>query len=81
MAIKIYELKTETAYFRPLLDRKKNFEIRKNDRGFRVGDWLKLREIYENGRYSGREVLREITYVFSDEEYGLKDGYCVLGLK
>lgn len=39
-----HELKIQPKYFRAILDGKKNFEIRKNDRGYKVGDKVVLKE-------------------------------------
>lgn len=82
-----HELKTVPPYFQEVLDGKKPFEIRKNDRDFKVGDTLRLREYrpvdslsVETG-YTGRELDAEVTYVLQSEVFGLKDGYCVLGIK
>ncbi|MBQ6264933.1 MAG: DUF3850 domain-containing protein [Clostridia bacterium] len=55
--------------------------MRKNDRDFKVGDTLLLQE-WENGIYTGREILKEIEYIYhGDDAYGLSEEYCILGLK
>lgn len=41
----IHELKCKSEFFRDLRTEKKNFEVRKDDRGFCVGDYLALNEI------------------------------------
>jgi len=53
----------------------KDFEIRKNDKNFQVGDLIDLRE-YENRKYLGRELLVEITCVI---DYAQREGFVVLG--
>lgn len=77
-----HELKTWPAFFQAILDGDKNFEVRKNDRGFQKGDTLWLRE-YDTSRlgipYTRREVRVEVTYVLSG--FGLQDGYVVMGLR
>lgn len=40
----IHELKCYPEYFEALVSGKKSFEIRKNDRGFQVGDYIALNE-------------------------------------
>ena len=59
----------------------KNFELRKNDRGFAVGDIVVLREWKSGGGHTGRYRAKFIQYILENvEEYGLADGYCILGL-
>lgn len=78
--MKIHELKISPKYFEDVKANKKNFELRKDDRDFKVGDFITLRE-YDNGQYTGREIKNiPIGYILRDvPEYGLKEGYCILG--
>ena len=57
----------------------KNFELRKNDRGYRVGDILKLNEV-KSGKETGRFIKAKIEYML-EEHTGLQEGYCILGIK
>ena len=75
----MHELKIKPEYFEAVDSGSKRFELRKDDRNFHVGDRIELRE-WENGRYTGRNLVYFITYILRDcPEYGLKDGYCILG--
>lgn len=76
----IYELKILPEYFGPVVSRAKKFELRKDDRGFKVGDLVLLKE-WDGSEYTGRQAgIFIITYILRDcEEYGLKDGYCIIG--
>lgn len=74
---KTIDLKIEPKYFEAQEKGNKNFEIRKNDRGYQVGDLLFLHE-YENNQYTGRLLVRKVTYITS---YKQKEGYVVLGTK
>lgn len=76
----IHELKILPKYFNEVRNLNKQFELRKDDRDYRVGDWILLRE-YENGQYTGREAgCFRISYILRDcTQYGLMDGYCILG--
>ena len=74
-----HELKTWTPYFELIMDRVKEFEIRKDDRGFTVGDELLLREYRNN--YTGRELLVTIIYKLEGGQFGIEKGFCVLGIK
>lgn len=76
----IHELKILPEYFNEVQSHNKQFELRKDDRDYRVGDWILLKE-FENGSYTGRECgCFGITYILRNcPEYGLADGYCILG--
>lgn len=76
----IHELKILPEYFNEVQSHNKQFELRKDDRDYRVGDWILLKE-FENGSYTGRECgCFGITYILRNcPEYGLADGYCIIG--
>lgn len=76
----LHELKIYPKYFDAVLNGNKQFEIRKNDRDFQVGDNIFLRE-WDNIKYSGRTIFAEIAYVLDDKFIGLKEGYVALGIK
>lgn len=77
---KIHELKTLPQYFNEVFNGNKTFELRKDDRNYNVGDTLKLREF--DGAYTGRQCSRIISYILKDaEQYGLKEGFVIIGMK
>lgn len=73
----IHKLKTIQPYFDDVCSCKKTFEIRFNDRNFKVGDDLILQE-YVDGEYTGLAILKHIIYM---TDYEQKEGYVVLGIK
>ena len=76
-----HELKTVQPFFDDVLTGKKKFEVRKNDRNFKVNDELLLREyIPETNSYTGRELQMVITYILNNADY-CKDGYVILGIE
>lgn len=78
-----HQLKTIDPYFNSVACEIKPFELRRDDRGFEVGDVLVLCQ-YSQAReeYTGKVVFREITYIVRDRpEYGLMPGFCILGIK
>jgi hypothetical protein len=76
-----HELKVWPQFFDALLSGEKTFEARRNDRDFRVGDSLLLREWSELNGYSGRELTRQISYVLVGQGlFGVEQGYAVLAL-
>nr|WP_301907219.1 DUF3850 domain-containing protein [uncultured Anaerostipes sp.] len=74
-----HDVKTAAEFFEDAKAGIKPFELRKNDRDYKVGDFMKMRK-YKDGEWSGDIIRREITYVLEDHE-GLKPGYCILGVK
>lgn len=78
--MKTHKLKILPKYFDDVVSHKKQFELRKDDRDYEVGDDLLLQE-YANNEYTGREYLVNIKYILRNcPEYGLEEGYCILGL-
>ncbi len=75
----IHELKTWPEFFAPLARGEKTFELRRGDRVFSVGDLLDLREWSKCDGYTGREVVRRVTYTLTDPVF-LAVGYVALGL-
>jgi hypothetical protein len=83
---RVHELKCDPDPFDLTRIRRKPFEIRKNDRGFEVGDTVVLNETQfsceemKNGQpleYTGRKEYRVITCI--TQGYGLEPGFVVLG--
>lgn len=69
----VHELKTWPTFFEQVLCGDKTFEFRNNDRAYQKGDHIKLREFEfhrnsaEHYKYTGRELLVEITFVLGGE--------------
>ena len=60
----------------------KKYEIRKNDRDYKVGDSLYLREYDPKTEgFSGRALCVEITYMTPGGSWGIPAGLCVLSIK
>ena len=59
---KTHHLKVYPEYFCAIIDGTKPFEVRKDDRGFEVGDALILRE-WNDESYTGRAVRSAVTYI------------------
>jgi hypothetical protein len=90
---KIHELKIWPPFFQDILSGRKTFDVRRNDRKFKIGDMIRFREWEpkEHGHqdapyYTGRECSATISYILDprpnrDPDCGLVAGYVVLGLK
>lgn len=81
MKNKIHSLKTWPYYFEKILTGEKNFEVRKDDRNFQVGDTLILQEYKPGFGYTDHEIAKEVTYKLSGGEFGIEKGFCVLSIK
>lgn len=79
MLAKVHELKTLQPYFAEVASGNKTFEVRKNDRDFKVGDLLKLMEFDPVEGLTGRVITTKVSYVLDDTKY-CKKGYVVLGM-
>ena len=83
----IHHLKILPVYFNAQISGAKNFELRKNDRDFKLSDKIMLHEVtrLKPHEKTGRSCLVEITFVLSHIPNcpfeGLKDGYCVIGTR
>lgn len=76
---KIHYLKILPEYFEAVRNGIKTFEIRKDDRGYKLHEQLVLRE-WDGYRYSGRELCARIDYILNDTAPGIRKGYKVLGI-
>lgn len=74
-----HQLKCHPEFFEEVRTGVKTFEIRFNDRGFKIGEGIRLREFNPTvKKYTGRDLFVEITYITDFEQ---KPGFVVLGIK
>lgn len=86
-------LKLNDRYFDAVSNGIKTFEIRRNDRDYKVGDTLVLRKVNDDGKFLtyaddnlGMNLYYEIkvavTYILTHEEFdGVSEGYVALGIR
>ena len=80
--MKAHELKIHELHYIDVCTGVKTFEIRKNDRDFKRGDILILREVEAthsgtNESYTGRQKAVKVKYMTNFQQ---KEGYVVLGI-
>lgn len=75
-----HQLKVLPEYFEAVVKDEKTFELRKDDRGYQVGDFVTLLE-WDGENFTGRRIgMVKIRYILRNcPEYGLMNGYCILG--
>lgn len=76
-----HSLKTWPEHFENILSGVKTFEIRKNDRDFRIGSFLQLFEYDpETKEYSGRWLMKRVTHILNGGQFGIEQGFVVMSL-
>ena len=88
MKTKIHHLKSWPPFFKDISAGSRTHELRRNDRDFRVGDWVKLQEFDpERSEYTGRELMAEITSMTSFAQpcavsgEALNAEFCILSIR
>lgn len=81
-------LKTWPSFFQSLKSGDKNFELRRNDRNFKVGDTLLLQEFNPRAdaleQYTGEELEFTITYLLKGTQvvdFGLDKDFVIMAIK
>lgn len=84
MADRVHQLKTWPAEFAAIDSGAKRVELRRDGRGYQVGDKLILDEFDPRaemlGAYTGRFTVRWVTHVQSGGQCGLAPGWVALSL-
>ena len=91
-----HQMKLNDRYYDAVANGTKTFEIRKDDRGFRVGDVLELYRVNDNGLYvsndgtyasndrSGlRPIQVKVTYILTHNDFpaGIPEGFVVMSIE
>ena len=78
----IHQLKLQKSFFEDKINGKKPWELRLNDRGFKVGDYIgenevidKDDEMVETGRFVIEKIVKIVT---ADECAGIQKGWVIL---
>lgn len=74
-----HDIKIWKKYFNDVSDGTKPFEVRFNDRDYKVGDILNIWAV-DSSFFTGRVCSKIVTYVLDDSNF-CKEGYVILGLK
>ena len=75
-----HTLKSLPHYFHAIRRKEKNFDVRRDDRGFQKGDTVILREWDPKFlRFVGNDEHRKIKYILAGGQFGIEPGFVVLG--
>ncbi|SEM82567.1 protein of unknown function [Syntrophus gentianae] len=84
-----HELKTDGDVFQAVLDGRKTYELRFDDRDYKIDDELLLREVkytgeeMRNGKplvYTGSAILVRVTHILRGPAYGLMEGWVIMSI-
>lgn len=80
-----HHLKIYSKYFEGIIEddpnKRKTLEIRRNDRGYQVGDKLMLNEFsFEKAEFTNRWALVQVTHCLSGKPY-VPDGYVAMSIR
>lgn len=88
MTDRVHELKSWSRFFRPVAAGERTHELRRNDRDYRVGDRLRLREYDAGSRtYTGSFCDVVITSITSRDvpcaasDQALDPDFCILSVR
>jgi hypothetical protein len=94
MSVGIHHLKTWPSFFEQILDGRKRFELRRDDRGYQTGDTLMLHEwdpqkgsTRQAEGYTGRTLQAAVTCIIRSEDLAgfapdaLGPGFVILGIR
>jgi uncharacterized protein YqfB (UPF0267 family) len=80
----LHKLKTWPKFYQAIEEGRKTFEVRENDRGFRVGDTLRLFEFEpDTDDYTGRSIDVRVEYILEGEifpRFGIAPGWVVMSI-
>ena len=79
-----HKLKCWPVFFDAILHNEKNFEVRRDDRGFQKGDILILQRTTSdspyNVDYDYYEIRKRVSYILTGGQFGIAAGYVIMAL-
>ena len=76
-----HELKIWPEYYTAMMFGNKSFEVRKNDRNYKNGDYLMLREWNPKTKeYTGRTLTRQISYILEGGSFMIEKDHVIMSL-
>lgn len=80
MKPKVHEIKVSSLFFNDIYESENIFESDFENKDYQVGDIIVLEE-YSDGRYTGLESHRVVSYKIDKNQYGIYKDWCILGLR
>lgn len=80
MSTLVHHLKIQTEFFEAVNKGLKKFEIRRNDRDFKIGDWVFLENFNpKTNSYEPGIIKVEIIYIIEGGQFGIEEGFIIFG--
>jgi len=80
--MKTHDLKIHPEHFKAVCEGSKKAELRVNDRDYKVGDLLLLREYFpETKEYSGHVTKQRVTHIINCDKFITDKGIVVLSME
>lgn len=80
--MKTHEVKSWPKSFQPIKSGAKRADIRRDDRGYKVGDILIHREwLPEQKSYTGESIRTLITHILRGPDFGVPEGHVVMSIQ
>lgn len=80
--MKLHTIKTTRESYTVMDSGEKPFGLLKDDRDYNVDDLVVFNIIDENGVLEETDEIYQITYILRNvPQYGLKEGFCILGIR
>jgi hypothetical protein len=77
----VHELKAWPPSYLHIAEGRKTFDYRRDDRDFQEGDTVVLLEWDPKvPAYTGRHCRKQICHITRGGQYGIPEGFCILGL-
>jgi len=82
MGMAVHILKIRKRFYEPVRNGTKTFEIRRDDRGFKVGDTLILRMLDDHGEPTPHALPFMVRYILTHDDFpdGIPEGYVVMSI-
>lgn len=77
---KVHELKILPEYYKNVKNGNKTFELRENNRNYKVGDCLILKE-FNNNQFTGNQVIVVIKYILDQYKDIIKENYVIMSIE
>ncbi len=80
----LHQIKIQEQYYNKIIEGQKTFEVRKNDRDYKINDLIQFVLVANDGTGSIIKVsdkIFKIGFILYGGKFGIDKGYCVFSIK